>query len=281
MGMCIIQSSNNVWQAGRNHKFQIPTPESCGTESEKVARLRAILNDVHEQAAEAERLNSKMGFILKGILVTEIIRETSIGFLDLAASAFASINPAASKVATGGILSVRAVQTAGEYSNGTLDSAEAMERMGGAALGAVNPKSMAGKAVLLKSKMAFDSTFMALKSTADSTTPEQKKTDAKAYMSGIATGQAGFIGDALEAGGETTELAGKTMKGLASVGEMYNAAMRYQSALDASFDGHIERSTAERISVQNQKAMLKNLIESVKTSLSIAVSELETCQMSL
>ncbi|MCL1629157.1 hypothetical protein M3N55_10475 [Roseibaca sp. V10] len=67
-------------------RFNIYQPQTCTGEAEKVANIRREIGALKEEQQAFLRQNTKLGRLNKGLLVAQLIKETSYSFLDLAAA---------------------------------------------------------------------------------------------------------------------------------------------------------------------------------------------------
>ena len=273
MNQSVIQT-NTVWSGARQnpHQFQIYTPESCGSETQKVRNLCAQLRELDVEIQKVDKLHDKLEFLSKAELVTAIVMETSIGFLDLAAAILDPINPYASQTAKTGVSGIRSAKALGEYSNGTLNKAQLSTELSSQALNVANPKGLAGKVALQQAKMHVGAVALAVNSNSG-VSQEKLEDQSLNFVKDRALGNLSTVGGAL---GETSKTS-RVAKGLSLLDGVYTAAMGYREALDGRFDTRLEQRMSTQRWEQAQKASLKNLLTRVKALLKQATSELEAC----
>ena len=273
MNQCVVQP-NSTWPGFRQnpHQFQIYTPESCGTEAAKVRNLRTQLRELDSQIREVDRLQDNLEFLSKAELVTSIVMETSIGFLDLAAAILEPVNPFASQTAKTGVSGIRSVKALGEYSNGKLNKAQLATELTSQSLNVVKPKGLAGKVALQQAKMHVDAVAIAVNSSSG-VSQEKLAAQSLKFAKDRALGNLGVAGDAL---GEASKTA-KVAKGLSLLDGVYTAAIGYGDALEGRFNTRLEQRMSTQQWAQTQKANLKHLMARVKELLAQATSELEAC----
>jgi len=268
-----------IWQTSKGHHYNVVAPQLCGEEQVKVANLRRLLESTNDDLAEIERYQSKMDFLNSAELVTALVMETSIGFLDLAASAFSSINPKASKVAKGGLLAIESAGKLSEAAHGQRSFSSAMghitDKSVDTAVSVADPKSIAGKAMLSSAKLHYDAAVISIKSVTGASTEDIKK-DSFDLMKDRSKDIVGMTADGLKEAGNTG--AASTLKGLVIVGEMYESAMRYQDALDKRFNNYLDQKMAADRWVMNAKMQLRTTVKSLQGQLSGAVTDLQNCR---
>ncbi len=279
MNQCIMPRSD-VWGGASSHSLMRFDPQSCSTEQQKVANLRTLVSDVEAQIKEVETLADKMEFYATGELVAAIVMETSIGFLDLAASAFSSLNPAASRAAKAGVLSIKSAETAGQAYTGQISGSAAAANLANNAVqlgfSQAKPNSMGGKVMLNKAKMAYDSAVLGVKSATGASEADMRR-EGIDYLAGQISDNGNLMADGLEKAGMDT--ASNSLKSLVVVGDMYVAAGRYQEALEKRFDARIEQMVNTQTWVMNQKMTLSTLLTTLRSRLDEAVRALESCQL--
>ena len=277
----VIKTRKTAAGTQRAHKHGVAEPMSCSTEATKVENLRLLVKDVEEQLVEAEELAAKMKFYATGELVAAVVMETSIGFLDLAAAAFSVINPAASKAARGGVFAIKSTETIGQVTTGEITKAQAAGKIADNAIDTAvkvaEPKSLQGKVLLSKSKMAYDAALLGIKS-ATGTSREEMQKEGWTFAKDQATGNAGLIADGLK--DAQMDTAGSVLKGLLIVEEMYEAANNYDKALEKRFDKYIQTRENDKQRAQTIKMTLRNTLSSIRDRLDRAVAQMEACELS-
>ncbi len=268
----IIQSSP-IWAGERKyHQFQIMVPETCQLESQKVTNLRAQLAELEANMQEVDRVHDHLQLLSKAELVTAIIMETSIGFLDLAASLVAPINPAAGKVAKSGAAAVKSAKSVGEYSMGQMNAAQLGADLSKNGLSMVETKSIAGKVMLDQAKMHVDAASLAINA-ASGTDQAKLKQQGLDFAKDETVRNVELVGEAM---GEASKM-GKVSKALSLLDGVYTASRDYRSALDARFDTRIEQNIAARSSMLAQKAALKRMMSRISALLDEAIREFQAC----
>lgn len=76
------------------HQFNLQIPQSCADSSAKIANIRRHIAAAEKLHQELMSIQDKIEFGNKGIVVTGLIRDTCVAFLDLAASILPDRNPA-------------------------------------------------------------------------------------------------------------------------------------------------------------------------------------------
>lgn len=262
-----------VWSEHRNfHRFAIMVPQTCQAESAKVANLRAQLRELEEQIQDVEKINDKIQFLAKAELVTAIVMETSIGFLDLSAAIFAPINPAASKVAKAGAAAVKSTKDVGEYKMGKQNFAQLSTRLTKHSLSVAAPKSLAGKVMLNQAKTHVDAVKIAVDSMSGASKESLRK-DGQDFVKDAGMRNIETIGDAM---GEASKTA-KVVAALSLLDGVYSAANDYNSALESRFGTYLDQVEASRSSLISQKQMLKGLMTRIKGLLEKATTDLAAC----
>ncbi len=274
MADATIQSSP-VWSNVRDfHRYDIKVPQSCGTEAMKVANLRAQIRELEDQMAEVDRIHDRLIFLSKGELISAIVMETSIGFLDLAASLFTSINPQAAKVAKQGAVAVKSVKDVGEYKMGKKNFAQLSANAAKNALGLVDTGKMelAGKVMLNQAKTHVDAARIAINATSGASQSDIRQ-DAGAFAKDAGLRNLETVGDALGAASKTA----KVSKAFSLLDGVYAAANDYNKALESRFDTHLDNTMSARSSMMVQKANLRRVMTLIKDRLKEAMVEFDGC----
>ncbi|MCF6445706.1 hypothetical protein [Nereida sp. MMG025] len=282
MNQCVMPRQDFL-SSQRAFRYQVSKPQTCSTEKDKVANLRALVRDAEAQIREVERLSDKLEFLATGELVAALVMETSIGFLDLAASAFSSINPAAAKYAKAGVTAIESSGSIAQAVSGQKSYGQAFSEVGDKSVdltfslaGSSKNASLGKKALLNTAKAHYDTAVIGIKS-AMGTSEEEIRKDGIQFLKDRSGSTAGLIADGLKESDLTKT--GNTLSSLVIVGEMYDSAMRYETALNQRFDNYLAARENDQTWVMNAKMNLRSLLTNLQNKLNKAVSDLEACEL--
>jgi hypothetical protein len=240
----------------------------------KVANLRAQIRELEDQMAEVDRIHDWLIFLSKGELISAIVMETSIGFLDLAASIVTPFNKQAGKVAKQGGVSVKSVKDLTEYKMGKKNFAQLSANAAKNALGLVDADKMelAGKVMLNQAKTHVDAARIAINATSGASQSDMAQ-DTGAFAKDAGLRNLETVGDAL---GEASKTA-KVSKALSLLDGVFSAAIDYNKALESRFDTHLNNTMSARSSMMVQKANLRRVMTLIKDRLQEAMVEFDSC----
>ena len=258
--------------------FQVAIPESCSGDVEKINNFRKHIAELEAELNDVDKVASRFELISKAKVVSAIIMESSISFLDLAANIFKPINPAAADAAGMGVRVIRTTKDAGELVNGQKTKGQFATSLGKNALDFASSHSKFGSSgaqvVLNQAKTQMGVISLAVEQSSGSTKEDMTKAvhdfskDAgRNILSTIQTG-------AKDSGMKKT--AG-VLAVFAMFDGMYGAMIDYDAALEKHFNERIEDKIWVANFRQSQKSMLKNVISGVEKALRRAEASLDAC----
>lgn len=279
--MCVAPGSlHPTWQSGAGFSYNVQQPQSCGSERTKVANLRKLIESHEAKIIEIEKFKDKQDFVNGAMLVTAVVLETSIGFLDLAAAMLGSINPKAAAAAETGLFAIEAAGKTSEAAHGQRSWASAAGHIADkgvdTAVSVSKPDTIAGKALLSSAKLKYDAAVITIKASFGADTATIKN-DSFDMVKDRSKSLAEMVGDGLS--DADYKAAGKTIEGLVVVAEMYEAGTKYHNALDQRMNDYFDHKEWVASYVADEKIRLLRTINGFKQDLKKAVAELEACEL--
>lgn len=262
----------------KSFHFQVAIPESCSGEVEKINNFRKHIAELEAELNEIDKIASRFELISKAKVVSAIIMESSISFLDLAAAIFKPINPAAADAAGMGVSVIRTTKDAGEMMNGQKTKSQFATALGKNALDFASSHSKfassGAQVILSQAKTQMGVINLAVTQASGASTEDMSKaafdfsTDAARNL--LSTIQIG----AKDSGMRKT--AG-VLSVFAIFDGMYRAMIDYDAALEKHFDARIDDKLWVANFRQSQKSMLRNTLSSLQTALKRAEANLDAC----
>lgn len=255
--------------------FQVAIPESCSGDLAKVNNFRKHIAELNAELKDVDRIAARFELASKSKVVAAIIMESSISFLDLAASFFKPINPAAAKAASQGISVIRTTKDTGDYMTGQINGAQYTVALTNTALDQASDLSMF-KSSTAKVVLGQAQTQMAVIGIA----VEQASGASKEEMTQLVKD---FSVDRGKKTITTIATAAEMEKTVAVIQVfgffegIYSAAIDYNKALEKHFDERIEDKLWVANFKQSQKTMLRNVISNTEKALRRAEISLDAC----
>ncbi|MGR3468164.1 MAG: hypothetical protein ACU0CI_09800 [Shimia sp.] len=269
-----------TWQSGTGFSKNVQRPQSCGSERDKVANLRRLIAAHEADIKQIERFKDTQDLINGAYIVTAVVLETSIAFLDLAAAMLKPINKGAYAYAKAGLLSIETAGTVSEVAYGQRSVGSAVGHLADksvdTAFSLADPKSIAGKYTLNTAKMHYDAALIAIKASFGADT-NAIKTDSFDFVKDRAKGISEIVAQGLK--DNDYKKVGKSLEGLVVVAEMYEAGARYHGALEQRMNEYFNHKEWVADYVSREKVRLLQLIGGFKKDLRQAVADLEACEL--
>lgn len=233
------------------------TPESCVDLSEKIANVRKQIKILEEHTAARTSSIKQQQFYNKAIFVSTVIRDTSIAFLDMAASLVpGEVNQWVAKI---GSASVTTSQTVAESLAGQGTLGEKLHRSFDTVVGLLSPKSSAGIAGVAKAQTASNLTNLVKNSSGDAETKSREAIKFGVNQSldnAISTIELAKIG-------KQAPVLDKVGKGLSTLKVAANYGFNLEAAQDAYFSEVYSLQTqsfdANMAFVQGMRKLTKDL----------------------
>lgn len=268
----------DVYGLRKTHLFELAIPESCSGQSEKLANFRRHRKELAAEQKEIERIASRYELVSKARLVTAIVMETSISFLDLAAAIFEPINPAAAKAAARGVATVRATKSLGELMTreknfGQFAVSVTQEALNVAAQSKKYDNTMS-LALLAKARTHVSAVGVAVEQASGASADEVKKSGID-LAKGTLTDSIAVVGSALSESGYS-----KTAKVISVFGVIdgiFEATSGYNTALGQHIETRIQDAQWARDFRRNQSLMLSRLVARIDKGIEIAEGNLDSC----
>lgn len=267
-----------VYGLRKTMHFQVAIPESCSGDVEKINNFRKHIAELEAELNEVDKIASRFELISKAKVVSAIVMESSISFLDLAANIFKPINPAASNAAGMGVSVIRTTKDAGDLVNGQKTKSQFVTSLGKNTLDFASSTSKFGSSgaqiILGQAKTQMGVISLAVEQASGSS-----KEDMQKEVLDFTKGAGRNILSTIETGAKDANMK-KTAGVLAVFGMLdgvYQSMIDYDAALEKHFNERIEDKIWVSNFRQNQKAMLKNVIASVEKALRRAEISLDAC----
>lgn len=258
--------------------FQVAIPESCSSDVEKINNFRKHIAELEAELKEVDKIASRFELVSKAKIVSAIIMESSISFLDLAANIFKPINPAASNAAGMGVSVIRTTKDTGELMNGQKNGGQFVTSLGQNALNFASSTTTFGSSgaqiILGQAKTQMGVISLAVEQASGSSKEDMQKEvwdfTKDASRNVVSTIQTGAADSGMK----------KTAGVLAVFGMLdgvYQSMIDYDAALEKHFNERIEDQIWVSSFRHNQKAMLKNVITTIEKALRRAEVSLDAC----
>ncbi len=223
-------------QTRQNHSNMIFTPQSCKDVSSKIANIKRQINSLQNRTEEILNNNAKLSGYNKKILFASLVKDTCIGFLDLAAALVP--NKAAARAAELGLASISATEAAAEYSFGQSSGIETVHKLASAGVSAMPGETVLQSTAKFGAGVLVEGAGVVLASTGDD---RDKATESGlAYAGNTMMDIASVLEAAATEAGESW--AGSLGKGLNSI-KVIVAANRYDRNLEKNFDRYLDEKT--------------------------------------
>ena len=264
-----------VWPgaSGRNHANKVFRPQSCTGYSDKIANLERTIESVEKDFEEAVALSKRMGYLNNAILVTSVIKDSCVAFLDIGAAILDTMGmKQAAKTASAGVAAIDIADNGSKWAHGQTSTAQAMTGIANASTTFMKSDTMSQAAtqyVVKKHTGAADVMSNAI----NGKSSDQGSLGMK-YAADQIIGTADIIAKAGESSNQSWGAnLGKVMNGVKGL----MAAQKYNSNLEKSFDAHIDESMYIQQKIQRDEANFRAKIKALKQQLVSLKRELQSC----
>ncbi|MEL6617277.1 MAG: hypothetical protein AAFP16_00260 [Pseudomonadota bacterium] len=264
-----------VWPGatGRNHANRIYRPQSCSGYSDKIANLERTIDAVEKEFEDAVALSKRMGYLNNAILVTSVIKDSCVAFLDIGAAILDTMGmKQAAQVASQGVAAIDLADTGSKWAHGQTTTAQAITSMANTSTNFMksNTAMQAGTQYVTKQHTS-SAEYVA-------NAVNTKKQDQAALGLKYVTDQVISTADVIAKAGESSDQKwgaglGKVMNGVKGL----MAAQKYSNNLEKSFDSHIEESMYVQQKMQRDEANFRAKIKQLRQQLLALKRELQTC----
>ncbi|WP_299684092.1 hypothetical protein [uncultured Tateyamaria sp.] len=264
-----------VWPgtSGRNHANQVFRPQSCSGYSDKVANLERTIASVEQDFEEAVALAKRMGYLNNAILVTSVIKDSCVAFLDIGASILDTMGmKQAAKTASAGVAAIDIADNGSKWLHGQTSTAQAMTGIANASTNFMKSDTMmqAGTQYVVKKHTSAADVM----SNAVNGKPSDQGELGMKYVADQVVSTADLIAKAGESSNQSWGAGlGKVMNGVKGL----MAAQKYSSSLEKSFDSHIDESMYIQQKIQRDEANFRSKIKTLKQQLMSLKRELQGC----
>lgn len=248
---------------------RLQPPTRCATEADKVRNLQNHIAAIQAAHRDMMKANDKIDFGNRAIVVTGLIRDTCVGFLDLAASLVPG--KAAQNVAKAGSTAVSVADSAGEILAGTADPTTIALRTLGNVNGSLKPTSVGGQIAQLKVKQFTN----LAPGVVAGVKGDRVKAQAELQKGTINTLIDTVSASVKAASTAPTDKYARTVQGLGVV----KAALNYNAAVAARLDTYLNDQTANRISRAEFETSHKTQIRRLEEALRAAQREHTICSV--
>lgn len=266
-----------------NHRVASLSPASCGSLQAKIENLQRQINSIDDRIDQRETLIRNLDFANRGIVISGVIMDSCIAFLDLASAAFASLNGPAARAAGLGSSAVKASHSLSQAVSGQTTWSRATSDLISQASTAAATLTPDRYRFVATSTDHFVQTSTGLANLAMSSRSSepgaraQTRADGTALITQQFSGKLNLFRDAAEAiARESTDAGTKRLhrglSALASVEAARQAIIAYDRALTGRFDEFLREERRTELMRQGLWEMRRR-VAAMKRQLNLALAE--------
>lgn len=248
-------------------RFRLQPVDRCVSQAEKIANIQRHMQALETTHRELLKIQDRLDLANKAYTFARLVKDTSIGFLDLAASALAG---PAGRTARGGIAAIDAATSLSEIAHGQGNAATIAMRTANSVNSLINADTPVGKVVQMKANQALGLTQGILDMNNAANRADRQQQVEKMGVALTADSIASIAGLASVREGDVSSKVGR-------VAELVKAAYNYNAALTETFDQRLRtvediRATRDAYIHSHRMAMIR-----LRANLTEALALLQSC----